>query len=271
MNKPLVKLLAKVLDQPFPAMYSDAYIWGLIPKHREQIWLIAATKSGSTWLSAILKNYLGWDARTITPAFGRREQEPSLRKVAQASASDKIFWKHSHTRASESTDEMIRRAGIYPIIQTRVLHDSLISYCDHCTNESPVGPMAFMDQRHWNELSESARIGFVVDLVAPWYFNFYAGWFSNPLVQEKVAYVCAYENLLSNPVSEIVRICEHFKLAVDLSAIKVAVERAAHEPTRLNKAVVGRGKALSEAHRATLARMRSYYSHIDMSSIGFPD
>ena len=44
MNKPLAKLLAKVLDQPFPAMYSDAYIWGLIPKHREQIWLIAATK-----------------------------------------------------------------------------------------------------------------------------------------------------------------------------------------------------------------------------------
>jgi hypothetical protein len=271
MNKPLAKLLSKVLGQPFPGMYSDAYIWELLPKHRQQIWLITAPKCGSTWLSAILKNYLGWDSRTITPAFDRREQEPSLRVVAQASASDKILWTHSHTRASDSTDRLIRRAGVFPIIQTRVLHDSLISYCDHCSNESPIAPMAYMDQQHWDELSDSSRMGFAVDLVAPWYFNFYAGWFSNQLVQEKIAYVCAYEDLVSNPVGEVVRICEHFQLAVDLPAIEVAVERSARQPTRLNKGVVGRGKVLSEAHRATLARMRSYYSHIDMSSIGFPD
>ncbi len=271
MKNLLDRLLSKVLGQPFSRMYSDAYIFGLLPKHRQQIWLITAPKSGSTWLSVILKNYLGWDARTITPGFDRREQEPSLRVVAQASRSDKILWTHTHTRASESTNQLIRQAGIYPIIQTRVLHDSLISYCEHCSSESPIAPMAFMDQRHWEELSDSSRMGFAVDLVAPWYFNFYAGWFSNPLVQEKIAYVCAYENLVSNPVSEVVRICEHFKLPVNPPAIEVAVERATRAPTRLNKGVVGRGKVLSDEQRATLARMRSYYSHIDMSAIGFPD
>jgi hypothetical protein len=105
-------------------------------------------------------------------------------------------------------------------------------------------------------LSDAARLGFAVDLVAPWYFNFYAGWFSDLLVREKIAYVCADENLVSDPIGEVIRICEHFQLTVNRPAIE---------------AVVGRDNALSEAHRATLARMRGYYSHIDMSSIDFPN
>jgi hypothetical protein len=145
MNKPLAKLLSKVLGQPFPGMYSDAYIFGLLSKQRSQFWLIAAPKSGSTWLAEILKN-LRWYVRTITPAFDRREQEPSLRAVAEASTAGKILWKHSHTRALESTSQLIRRAGIFPIIQTRVLHDSLISDCDHCSCETPIAPMAYVDQ-----------------------------------------------------------------------------------------------------------------------------
>jgi len=241
MNKLFAKLISKVLGQPFPEMYSDAYIFGLLPKHRQQIWLIAAPKSGSTWLTVILSNYLGWNAQCITSGFDRREQEPSLRAVARTASANQILWKHSHTRVSEFTTQLIQRAGIYPIIQTRVLHDCLISFCDHLTNESPIAPMAFMDQRHWDELSDSARIDFAVDLVAPWYFNFYAGWFSSQLVQEKIAYVCAYENLVSNPVGEVVRICEHFKLPVDVPAIQSAVERTARQKTRRNQSVVGRG------------------------------
>jgi hypothetical protein len=32
MNKLFAKLISKVLGQPFPEMYSDAYIFGLLPK-----------------------------------------------------------------------------------------------------------------------------------------------------------------------------------------------------------------------------------------------
>lgn len=271
MIKPLAKLLGKLFGQPFPGMYSDAYILGSLPKHRQQLWVIAAPKTGSTWLSKILENYFGWDRRNITPAFDRREQEPSLRVMAQASASEKILWAHTHTRVSTRTIELIQRVGICPIIQTRDLQDSLISYCDHCSKETPAAPMAYMDQPNWDELSDSSKMDFIVDLVAPWYFNFYAGWFANQLVQEKIAYVCAYENLVSNPVGEVVRICEHFKLAVDLHAIEAAVERTQHQHTRRNHGIVGRGKALLDAHKATLVRMRKYYPRIDFSSIGFPD
>lgn len=271
MRKVIAGAAASLFGKPFPGMYSDEYIFALLPKHSKQIWLLTAPKSGSTWLSVILENYLGWNTQSLSPAFERREQEPCLRSLARESGSDRILWRHSHTRASESTTGLIRRVGIHPIIQTRNLPDALVSFYDHCTNESPVTPMAYMDPRRWAALSDSSRMDFVVDLVAPWYFNFYAGWFSDPLVRDRTAHLCAYEDLVADPAGEVVGICEHFGLEVDRPSIDAAVKRSERQPTRLNLGVIGRGSALSDAQHARLAAMRGFYPDIDFSSIGFAD
>ena len=43
-----------------------------VEKH---VFLICAPKSGSTWLTKILENVLGWPSIKLLPAYGNREQE----------------------------------------------------------------------------------------------------------------------------------------------------------------------------------------------------
>ena len=235
-----------------------------------QMWVIAAPKTGSTWLSAMLENYLGWETRSLTHSYDRREQEPCLRALAEAASIDKVLWRHQHTRASKPTLELIRRASIWPIIQTRDIHDTVISCCDHFLNESTVCPMAFMDELRWKSLDEASRLQFIVDMVAPWYFNFYAGWFASDIVRNKTAYVCHYENLKRDPCGELLKICEHFGLPRFHLKAQAAVDQAATQRTRLNKGIIGRGERLTNAQKTSLARMRDYYSGIDFSAAGFP-
>ena len=262
-------IFSSLMKRPSPYVYSDNYIYSLLPKTQMQMWVIAAPKTGSTWLSAMLENYLGWEARSLTHSFDRREQEPSLRALAEAASINKVLWRHQHTRASKPTLELIRRASIWPIIQTRDIHDTIVSCCDHFLNESTVCPMAYMDDVHWSLLDDEARLQFIVDMVAPWYFNFYAGWFASELVRNKTAYVCRYESLKLDPCGELLRICEHFGLPRSQSKVQAAVDRTSHQPTRLNKGVIGRGAKLSKIQIASLARMRNYYSDIDFSAAGF--
>ena len=263
-------MLSSLLHKPSPVVYSDGFIYSLLPRKRSHLWVIAAPKTGSTWLSKILENYLDWEVRSLTSAYDRREQEPSLRALAESASIDKVLWKHQHTRASKSTIDLIRHAAILPIIQTRDIHDTVISFSDHFDHESTICPMAYMDDQQWRRLDDAARTQFMIDMVAPWYFNFYAGWFASDLVRNKIAYVCRYENLKSDPRAELIKICEHFGLPLNDRRAQSAVERAASQPTRLNHGVIGRGATLSDEQKATLARMRSYYSDIDFSAVGFP-
>lgn len=259
------------VQKPTQKVYSDRFIYSLLPPKRTHLWIIAAPKTGSTWLSKILENYLAWEVRSLTRSYDRREQEPSLRALAESASIDKVLWKHQHTRASKSTIDLIRQASIFPIIQTRDIHDTVISFSDHFQHESTICPMAYMDDQRWRQLDDAARTQFMVSMVAPWYFNFYAGWFASDLVRDKIAYVCRYENLMRDPCAELIKICEHFHLPVNECRAQAAVELAASQPTRLNHGVIGRGAKLTDEHRAHLSQMRSYYSGIDFSAAGFID
>ncbi len=259
----------KPLRKPAPHIYSDKYIYSLLPRNRRHVWVIAAPKSGSTWLSAILQNYLGWEVRSLAKSFDRREQEPCLRSLAESISSQDVLWKHQHTRASKSTVELIRRARIRPIIQTRNLHDTVISLFDHFNRESTTCAMAYMDQPQWGQLDDQAKLQFLIDLAAPWYFNFYAGWFSSSLMRDKIAYQCCYEELQSDPLAELHKICRHFGLPFYIGEAQTAIDRTASQFTRLNRGVPGRGAQLSEEQRDSLERMRRYYADVDFSAVGF--
>ena len=47
----------------------------LISPTRKHVWLIAAPKSGSPWLGAILESVYGWPRVPLLDCYDRREQE----------------------------------------------------------------------------------------------------------------------------------------------------------------------------------------------------
>jgi hypothetical protein len=256
------------IRHPIRSLYSDAFIYRLISKTRKHVFIIAAPKSGSSWASCIFSNLLKWKEAMLTHNGGRREQEIDIRKLVTVTSRENLFSKHQHCRRSKGTLENIRRARIKPIIQVRDIYDTVISLRDHMTKEDVVMPMAYMD-KGWHNMSLVMQTEFIIDMIIPWYFNFYAGWVTSDLVQNNRAYILTYEKLESDPVKAVYDCCEWIGESVTSLDIVKAVEMAKTKKNRKNVGVVGRGhRLLTPKQREKILKMSLYYPDIDFSLIG---
>ena len=188
------KHLMFLATHPYKLLYYNDFIFWTISKKRKHVWIIAAPKSGSTWISAIFQELLKWKTSHLVNGYGRREQEIDIRKLISVTSRDNLFSPHQHCRASETTIKIIERARIQPIIHIRNIFDIVISVRDSLDQGNHTSAMAFVDA-NWHNMPYEKRTDFIIDMVVPWYFNFFAGWFSSELVRNKKAYISTYENM----------------------------------------------------------------------------
>lgn len=268
-----LKTLIKASRHPIMTLGSEDFIyWANGTAHRH-LWLVAAPKSGSTWLSRILKNLLkDWQHGRLFSHHGFNEQELQVSKLLQFSRGRNRFSPQQHCRFSERTMEVVRRANLTPILQVRNIMDAVVSFLDHYDHEGFQGmPMAYMDDANWIDLTQSQRIEFIITMVVPWYFNFYAGWLSSPLHQAGKLPVCRYEDLVKDPQKEVRRLCNHCQLDFSPRQITNAIEMTNRQFTRKNRGVPGRGfQRLNPSQKQTIVAMSRFYPHIDFSIIGIP-
>ena len=195
----IVKVFAPGESDAMPpeVLLDDQVLGSRIALERKHAWIVAAPKSGSTWLSALLEDLLGWRAVGLSGGSCRREQEPDLRQIIRF-PTENILSPHQHCRASDCTVQFIKRFRIKSILQVRNIYDTIISFRDHCRTEGLVFPMAYID-REFLRLSDEQQFQFIIDLVLPWYFNFYASWFEvEGLGPDNLFYV-TYEDLRQDP------------------------------------------------------------------------
>ena len=105
----------------------------------------------------------------------------------------------------------------------------------------------------------------------PWYFCFYAGWLhyiQSGRGSDRIR-VCTYEEMLRDPVSEILGVVRWIgQGGVTGEDVEAALAGVEGMNTRKNKAVTGRGQQLPAHLIAEVRRMASYYPEIDFSDIG---
>lgn len=250
-------------------VYSDAYMYSLISRSRKHAWVVAAPKSGSTWLTALLAKTLGWPQSALVPCYGRREQEADPRQLMFHPKEENLLSIQQHCRFSQATLALIDKANIDVVLQVRDIFDTVVSLRDHLTRESTEFPMAWMNGSNWKELNDTQKADFVIDMVVPWYFNFFVGWMQSGLVETGKVFVCTYERLRENPVAELQKILRFLREERDPRFIQTVVDGTQEETTRFNKGVVGRGKSLlSEAQQERITRYGVYYSGVDLSLLG---
>jgi hypothetical protein len=268
-NYQIVKVFDSKADGSLPAdvLLDDRVLEARISPGRKHAWNIAAPKSGSTWLTALLEILLGWRKLGLAAKTGRNEAEPDIRQIL-CFPHENLFSPQQHCRASESTVEFINRFRIKPILQGRNIYDTIVSLREHCVNESVVMPMGYADAEFLRYDAEK-QFQFLIDMVLPWYFNFYASWLQvEGLAPENLLWV-TYDELLTDTPGTLRKILEYVGESRSQGQIEQAIERAKSVNTRKNKAVTGRGKALlTERHKARIKEMRQYYSHIDFSKVG---
>jgi hypothetical protein len=232
------------------------------------VWHIAAPKSGSTWLTTILMELLHWKVSPLIPGYDRREQEISEFNLLYPAMHDFVFSPHQHCRYSEATKKIIEKMDIRPILQYRNIFDTVISFYDHCNRGEFIFPMAYMDKINWECLDENKKINFIIDMVIPWYFNFYAGWFSSDLVKEEKILLVSYEELLSDPYHQIKRIINWIGIEKTENEINSSISSSMNKKTRKNVGRLDRGTILSVNQKQRIRDLAVYYPNIDFKFLG---
>lgn len=236
-----------------------------IEKH---LFLICAPKSGSTWLTNILKRLLNWNVVKLLPAFEHREQEIDLVPLFESGVKGNVFSPHQHLRYSHHTEKIINMLDSYLILQLRSIYDTIISYKDHLNKESVKVPAAFMNDENWELLSEENKLSFVVDLVVPWYFNFYCGWLTSNLYKEGRIKIITYSGMKKDTLLTVKGILEYIEEPFTDSKIAKVMDEVAKTNTRKNKGISGRGNQIPDELKKRVVSYTKYYPKVNFDLLG---
>lgn len=239
----------------------------LVSSSRKHVWLVAAPKSGSTWLGAMLERVLGWPRVPLLDCYDRREQEIDVRMLTLHPDED-IFTPHQHTRASHPTLGIIQQFRITPVVLVRDLFDTVISLRDHLYREHHVMPWAYFDETVYT-LSPEEQIDALIDLVIPWYINFYVSWF----YAEKQGHCrflwMTYADLKADHVACVRDVLAFAGVERTEAQVEAACKPSAETNTRRNVGTQGRGQTqLTDEQRDRIARLTKYYPKVDFGPIG---
>ena len=266
-----IQRLLQTLKDPYGALYSDAFIFRRLPEKRKHVWHVSAPKSGSTWLSVLLEEGLGWETLRLIPEDILREEVPEIMRFMHLSRSHHVFTPRTHTRYSRTVHRLVERTNIRVILQVRNIFDTVISYLDHLNSNRTgfIVPAAFMNRHSWTQLSNSEKISFIIEMVVPWYVSFYCEWMTSALMQDGHIYVCRYEHLKSDPLMELQRILHYLKEDREELFLREVVEASDQKPTKKNYGFVGRGRLhLNDEQKEKIVSYTSFYRDIDFEPLG---
>lgn len=238
---------------------------GVIDKH---VWLICSPKSGSTWLSRVMGNLLGFTEVPLVPEYGSREQEADVLPLLFAGARGKVFSPQQHCRYSNMTGRVAAGLDSRIILQFRNIFDTIISVNDHFNSQGVGATAAYLNQEYWDSYDPEKRLWFLVDLVTPWFINFYISWYTSPYFSNGKAKIITYEELNQAKEDTVRTILEFIEEEKTDEEIKAAFGTAEEQFTRKNTAIIGRGKELPSEMRGRIISYTRFYSDIDFSLIG---
>lgn len=237
-------------------------------------------KSGSTFLSSLIASIPGFRREHVVPGYKRREQEICIKKLEEAFLKTEFLrscWRNNelvnserprgfvtqmHLRYTEPTGEIIERYNLHTVVLVRNIFDIIVSLGDHLRDSSPNMAMAYVSE-DMRGMPEKEMHNFIVDMVVPWYLNFYRCWQD---CEKKI--VVTYEKLIENPFDTLVEIMNASNVGISLKKIRVSMERVESANVRLNKGVAGRGQSLDGYVVDRVHHLCGYYPDTDFSLIG---
>jgi len=243
----------------------------LVDPDRTRLLIACMPKSGSTYSSRLLESLTGFRSYSLAFAYGRNEQEISWPRLIPSLRRDALFVQQ-HIRASKVTLDALDIFHVTPIVQIRNIFDVIMSLRDHLACGEFEGPMAYVDARFLRQ-SQDKQLDFIIDLMIPWYVNFFVSWSEAESTMGARLFWLRYEELTAAPVAVLARLCDHVGLDTDRRQIEVALVEAAAKPTRFNQGIIGRGvSGLSEAQKNRVRAQAAHYPWVDFTPIGLgPD
>ncbi len=251
--------------------YQDKdYLINLIAKNKtkELILVACMPKSASTFLTRTLSFLLGLPNARFTYSHQRNEQQFYLPNLLLSLNTGTVA--QHHAKASQPNLELIDLFSIRVILLVRNIFDIVPSLIDHYNDPSnhTYTPMAYLSNR-FRQLQSEEQINFIIDLILPWYFNFYVSWWENCDKLKISPLWITYEELASDNLTTMHKILHFLKIAKTNSEIQTAIESAKKTHIRFNKGQAGRGKLqLTSKQRQKIINLAKHYPWVDFRTIG---
>lgn len=218
------------------------------------VFVAAMPKSGSSFLVKALAEatghtqmFLGYDHLN--------EQDLYLPRLIDSWGQDIVV--HQHLRVTQANLDLLKVFGIRPVVLRRDLPDALVSLADHLNTESLATAAVTMppEYRTW---PRARQLQAVIDLAAPWYVQFMAGWEAS--AAEADALVVDYADVVADPASAVADVLDHYRIERSAADIEAAVARARNGAVRFNQGIAGRGAAeFSPEQLARLIELKRHY------------
>jgi hypothetical protein len=236
-------------------------------KKKQHILILCTPKSGSTYLLRLLESLLSYKVKIFIPAFDRTEQDVFEPEIINSLKINTVS--HQHTRCTNNNIRLLNKHKIKPVILTRNIFDSVISMRNHMIlePESSWWPMAYIDHNFYS-LSTEKQYDFVIDLIIPWYINFYVSW---QRYQEKNSLLwITYEELFTDKLAVLKKILDYYGIKKDITLMDVANHenfiKGKTRKTNLDK--LNKEIKLSEEQINKIKTLTNYYGDIDFSKLG---
>jgi len=270
-----IALIDTVSDERTPGMFVPVRRRGTMSGHGttpqgmlgpkgDHLLISCFPKSGSTLLLQLLCHATGYVSRPFVFEYGGNEQDLYVPAILDAYPYNTIT--QQHVRATRTNLKLINNFGLKVVVLTRNIYDTLASLHDHLLSESLEIPMAYVDESFTKKTTEE-RMDYLVDIVTPWYLNFYASW-SNAmtLLPDGKVIRMSYEDLIRDKTAEVSRIVTHFRLKnVERSG---DTTQPGENHARFNVGISGRGKqVLNAVQQNRICNLVRQYHNVDFSPI----
>ncbi|MBM3517568.1 MAG: hypothetical protein FJX56_06745, partial [Alphaproteobacteria bacterium] len=197
------------------------------------VFVTAMPKSASSLLAAELAEATGF-LRYFLGQNPLGEQDLYLPRLIDSWTMDIVC--HQHVRAKAVNLALMREFAIRPIILVRDIGDALVSLRDHLKREGPVTPV-FEAPPGFAARERSWQLDALIDLAAPWYVDFYAGWCSAAI--EKLW--LKYPDVVAPEGAALARALAFHGVVRQPAELTAARRRAQGAEVRFNKGIAGRG------------------------------
>ncbi len=235
-------------------------------KKGASILIACMPKSGSTFLTTVLKDLTGFTNYPLVYTYSQNEQDIYLPRLIDAYTKNTVT--QQHVRATVPNKYLMQLFDIKPVILTRNLFDIVVSYYDHIHNESLEVP-AFYINDHFFKLSQSEKIDLIINMAMPWYFSFYSSWYDVSQKNEIDVLWVSYEELISDRIKTVNKVMNFYNIPTSNQEILNILEASAKKQTRKNVGVFGRGEyMLSEVQKERIRSYKNHYPWVDFSVLG---
>jgi hypothetical protein len=245
---------------------AQQHLFRTLGAQRKAVVMAFPPKAAGTFLrTAVIKAVDGQLVRIVHAQAGRDATPylPTLVRYYEGGITDKTLVTHVHMLALPANLHLLSAFAIKPVIMLRSIPDMLASYWDMLDTDDH----ALHDGLNchippgFRALANNSKADFIIDVLAPWYVNFYAGWLSHAQISDNVL-LLDYPTLQADPATVVEMILKHVGIAGDRARCEAAVAEVWQRRTslRFNKGESGRGaRYFRPAHLNRLARMFGHY------------